>query len=341
MTQRERVICSLQHKQPDFIPYNASCTIPMHERMAEYAGTPDYINTWGCALHRYDAGAPVIPAPGYPDGYVQDEFGVIWNRSGADKDIGVIVGAVIPEIDGWDYQFPEIEEERIRTDVEQLLATAGDRFTVAGIGFSMFERAWTLCTMEETLMGMITDPEELERLFDAICDYDMKIINILCEYPVDCIRFGDDWGQQRGLIMGPDHWRRFIKPRMARLYKKVHESGKFVLQHSCGDVREIMDDLIEIGLDCYETFQPEIYDFETFKNRWGDRLSIFGGISTQQCLPCCTPEEVKKETVRLLKIIGRDGGLIAGPTHDIPGDVPPENIMAMLEVLQNQENYLK
>ena len=96
-----------------------------------------------------------------------------------------------------------------------------------------------------------------------------------------------------------------------------------------------------LGLDCYQTFQPEVYNISLMKELYGDRLSFWGGISTQQCLPYATPEGVKEEAVRIAKILHKDGGFIIAPTHAIEFDVPPENIMSLLEVFQNQEKYFK
>ena len=187
---------------------------------------------------------------------------------------------------------------------------------------------------------MLACPDELEEFFDRICDYFVRLVDVALEYDaLDGIYFGDDWGQQHGTIMGPSHWRRFIKPRMARLYQRVKDKGKFVIQHSCGDNHEILGDLIEIGLDCYQTFQPEVYDIVDVKKRYGDKLAFWGAVSTQQILCRCTPQQVKDEIVRVVKILSPGGGLIIAPTHAMPYDIPPENILAMAEVFQNQEKY--
>jgi uroporphyrinogen decarboxylase len=186
---------------------------------------------------------------------------------------------------------------------------------------------------------MITSPQELERLFDRICDYFLTLVEVALEYDVDAVYFGDDWGQQKCLIMGPEKWRRFIKPRMARLYRRVKEKGKYVIQHSCGDCYEILPDLIEIGLDCYQTFQPEIYDIAEVKRRYGGRLAFWGAVSTQQVLARCSAREVQREIVRVVNILRPGGGLIIAPTHALPFDVPPENVLAMAEVFQNQERF--
>ena len=164
----------------------------------------------------------------------------------------------------------------------------------------------------------------------------LKVVDIVARYPIDCIFFGDDWGQQRGLIMGYPLWARFIKPRLKKMYDHVKKYGMYVAQHSCGDCREVFPDLVELGLDIYNTFQPEVYDIVEFKERFGKDITFFGAISTQQLLPFKSPEEVKAEMHRIMDILGKDGGYILAPTHAMPGDIPEENVLAFMEVAKNE-----
>ena len=97
----------------------------------------------------------------------------------------------------------------------------------------------------------------------------------------------------------------------------------------------LLDDLIDIGLDIYQTFQPEIYDLEAVKQRYGARLTFWGGISTQRTLPFVTPDELRIAVKRTLNIMAPGGGYIAAPTHQVPFDVPVQNILAMAETLKN------
>lgn len=338
MTRRETVIEALNHHETPVIPYHMDFTQQALDSLIAYTGDPDIESKLGTYLNYIQYWGWPTELPDRP-GYFKDEFGVIWNRNGADKDIGVVDNCVIEDIEENDYVFPVCDEGRLRAEYEELTANKGDRFTFAGFGFSMFERSWSLMGMENVLCAMITNPDEMEELFEQIGDYFLHLVDIALEYDIDGVYFGDDWGQQKGLIMGPEHWRHYIKPQMAKLYKRVKEKGKFVLQHSCGDCHEIFPDLIEIGLDCYQTFQPEVYDIEKMKELYGDRLSFWGGVSTQQCLPYASPEGVQQEAARIVKTLRKNGGLIIAPTHALAFDVPAENIMALLEAFQNQDQY--
>ena len=340
MNRRETVCAALNHEETRPIPYHIEFTGQSLARMVQATGKSaaeveegigsylNYIQYWGWPTEM----------PDKPD-HFKDEFGVVWNRR-VDKDIGVVENPQIGDPEEDSYQFPNPDIPRLRRDIENLLAARGDRFTFMGFGFCMFERCWSLMGMENVLTSMISCPDELEEFFDRICDYYLVLVDIALEYDVDGIYFGDDWGQQKGLIMGPEKWRRFIKPRMIRLYERVKAKGKYVIQHSCGDCSEILPELIEMGFDCYQTFQPEIYDIAAVKRLYGDKLAFWGGVSAQQILSRCSPQEVQKEIVRVVNILRPGGGLIIAPTHALPYDVPPENVLAMMEVFQNQEKFL-
>ena len=332
MTNRERVIAALRFEHPDKTPYNVHFTGQMLQKMIAHTGCADYADRLDNHIVQVDLIKPQVEVR--PD-FFRDEFGVVWNKSGADKDIGVIDLPLLANPKDLDrFELPEVDEAFIRSCMDQLMAMSADNFRIANIGFSLFERAWTLRGMENLLCDMIIDPEFVHALMQRIVERNLKIIDIALEYDIDGFLFGDDWGQQKGLIMGPVHWHTFIKPYLARMYARVRAAGKFVAQHSCGDIREIMDTLHEIGLNMYQTFQPEIYGYDYAAKIHG-KITIWGGISTQRDLPVKNPEQIRAITRELLCAFP-DGGLVAGPTHAVPGDVPPENILAMLSVLENQ-----
>ncbi len=339
MTKRERVIEALKHRDTDMIPYQVGFTHQEYDKVASYLNDPNFGEKLGNHIDSVYFDGFLREEKDYP-GYFRDDFGVRWNRNGVDKDIGVIDGFVLQEPDMKGYSMPAYRKDILHDLYTGMMNNGKDTFKMGAIGFSMFERAWTLRGMENFLSDMLLEPAFAEELLDTICEFNLQIIDLALSYDIDGFHFGDDWGQQRGLIMGPRLWRKFIKPRMARMYERVKSHGKFVSQHSCGDIHEIFPDLIDIGLDVYQTFQPEIYDITAIKKEYGSHLSFWGGISTQRLLPFATPEEVKRKTIEIMKTLGRNGGYIAAPTHDIPGDVPVENVLAMVEVFQHQSRYL-
>ena len=330
MTRRETVINALLHKETERLPYHADFTEQEYDRVAEYTNDKDFIKKYGCYLHYWQYWAYPTEDPN-KKGYFTDDFGVTWNKTGADKDIGIVDSPIIDEPDISLYPTPYLNEKRIREDCERLLATKEDKFCFAGIGFSMFERLWSYVGMEDALVYMITEPDFVHELLDKILEFNLRVIDIFNEYPFDGIYFGDDWGQQKGMIMGAPLWREFIKPRMEKMYQRAKKNGKFVFQHSCGDIQAIFPDLIEIGLDCYQTVQPEIYDLKDIKEKFGDKLCFWGAISTQKALPTLSPSEIKTIINETAEIMRKGGGYILAPTHAIPQDVPPENVIATLE----------
>jgi uroporphyrinogen decarboxylase len=300
-------------------------------------GDPDFESKLDNCLVRILAGPPLKEVA--PDIW-EDEFGVRWDRR-IDKDIGNPCNRVITPENLADYQFPDPDdasriEHADREKIEKTIVENRGRFIIGGLGFSLFERAWTMAGMETILMGMVTNPDFVHNLLDRILDFNLRVIDNFCSYDIDGMWFGDDWGMQAGLIMGPDLWREFIKPRLTQMYGRVKANGKYVLIHCCGKVDGIFPDLIEVGVDIFNPFQPEVMDVYEIKRMYGDALCFWGGIGVQSTLPFDTVTEVKDEVRRLIEEVGEDGGYIAGPSHSIPGDAKPENILAMIEVLENQ-----
>ena len=329
MNRRERVLTALAHRQPDRTPHHIGLTIPAREKLVAHYGE-DRLDE---ALNNHFA----FTGSGMPGGWRevrpdiwQDEWGVEWDRT-VDQDIGTVCNEVItgPSLEG--ITIPDADDPRRYEHIAAFVAGNQDLVRFSDIGFSLFERAWTLRGMVPLMLDMIEHPDFVEELLDRICEHNLARIRNALAFDVDGMRFGDDWGQQRGLMMGAGHWRRFIKPRLARMYGAVRDADKFVMIHSCGDVKEIFPDLIEIGVDIFNPFQPEVMDVEWMKATYGGRISFYGGLSLQQTLPYGTPQDVADEIRRLCATVGKNGGFILSPSHAVTRDVPIENLVAMVE----------
>lgn len=335
MTNRQRVLAALRHQSPDKVPYDIRFTQPARAKMARYYGDPDFESKLGNCftwLHPYRPGGEFAEVA--PDIWA-DEFGVQWDRH-IDKDIGVVCNRLVRSDNLDDVPLPNPDDPSRYAAFDETIDSIRDGVVLVSLGFSLFERAWTLAGMENVLMAMASAPDFANALLDRILQFNLAIIENACAHEIDVFRFGDDWGQQRGLLMGPDLWRRFVKPRFEVMCQAVKAHGKFTMLHCCGKVDEIFPDLIECGLDIFNPFQPEVMNVFDVKKTYGDRMSFYGGISIQRTLPFGTVDQVKDEVRKLIDIVGQNGGYIASPSHDIPGDAKCENIAAMIEVLQNQ-----
>lgn len=331
-TYRNRVFEALARREPDRVPHHVGLTEPARRKLVAYLGTEDLESFLGNHLAIYSL-RRMAPEESLGEGRFRDEFGVVWNRS-VDPDIGVPENQVLarPNLDG--YAFPDPKNPKRYEQLPAFIEAHRDRFRVATLGLALFERAWSVRGMAELLADMLEAPDFVDRLLDEITAYDLGIVEELARYDIDGILFGDDWASQRGLIMGPKLWRRFIKPRVQMLFSAVRRAGKKVFLHCCGKVQELFPELAEMGLEVFNPLQPEVMDpFET-KRLFGDTLCFYGGMSVQRVLPRGTQEEVRQTARRLVEELGKGGGYIVAPAHDVPADVPPENIVAFVETVR-------
>jgi uroporphyrinogen decarboxylase len=336
MIKRDVVRQVLQGKRPPYVPWQLGFTKEARDKLTAHYGQADLEGL--LQNHFVKLGDDFGFFTPLGDDRFQDVFGVIWDRT-IDKDIGNVSRCVLdrPTLDG--YRFPDPLDERFFERAAGLIERFADRFRVYQIGFSLYERAWTLRGIENLLIDFHDHPDFVRRLFQAIADYNIAQVRGALEFEIDAVYLGDDWGQQHGLQMGYPLWREFIYPELKRMYGTVREAGKFVMIHSCGDVDELFDDLIGIGLNCFNPFQPEVMDVWKLLPKYRGRLAFHGGLSTQRTLPFGTVNEVRAETRRLLEL-GSAGGYIFAPAHDVEGDVPLENMLAFIEILHAQPEFV-
>jgi len=332
MKKRDVVKMVLDGKKPPYVPWSFNFTVEPKEMLRKYYGVSDLDLVLG--NHFLQLGADVGFFDQIGENLFQDVFKVVWDRS-IDKDIGNIADCILAEPTLTGYTFPSPVDLRYFANIESEIALKPDLFRIFEIGFSLYERAWTLRGIENILMDFYVNPQFVHDLLDAICEFNLAQIERALEYDIDAFLFGDDWGQQHGLIMGYDLWKEFIFPRLKRMFDRVHQAGKYVMIHSCGDVDELFDDLVSIGLNCFNPFQPEVMDVFEILPRYRARLAFHGGLSIQKTLPFGSREDVISETKRLLDL-GIYGGYILSPSHAVEGDTPLENILAFIEVAQNQ-----
>lgn len=209
-----------------------------------------------------------------------------------------------------------------------------------------FERAHAMQGLETFLVNMSLEPDFATALLQKIAHYCKQLMGPFLDElgdNVDIIKIGDDLGTEESLMISPRMYRKILKPIHADFisFIKARTNAK-VLFHSDGDIAPLIDDFVEIGVDILNPIQTSagtMSDLHSLKKRHGSNIVFCGGIDTRKILPCGTVEEVRAEVRRVIEALGPGGGFMAGAVHTIMNDVPPENILAMVDAVEEFGQY--
>jgi uroporphyrinogen-III decarboxylase len=206
------------------------------------------------------------------------------------------------------------------------------RYILVTIWASHWEKAYFSRGIENFLSDLAGSPEFSQRLLDEIIRKNMVMLeNIVTSPDVDGILLSSDWGTQTDLIMSPRTWRKMIAPGEQKEYDLLKKYGKDVFVHSCGNIRRILPDLVQMGVDGLNPVQPECMDIRDIKENYGHKLTFWGGISTQRTLPYGSTADVAYEVTETVRLMSQNGGYITAPAQEIQTDVPYANLIALIE----------
>jgi len=242
-----------------------------------------------------------------------DEWGNTWQRiEGISK--GEVARGVIEswdqldEVEMPDYDLPE-RYDRVRAR----FADQPDRFKVGTLPGFPFNVARKMRRLDNFLMDVAVEPEKTERLLAMVEEQMHMAVCRLAEAGAEAVFFCEDWGTQDRLLVNPALWRRMFKPGFERLCRAAHERGVFVFMHSCGYVREAMDDMVEAGIDLFQFDQPSLYGVEKLAADFGGRATFWCPLDIQATLQTRDAQALEDEARRLVQQLGgRGGGFIAG-----------------------------
>ena len=208
------------------------------------------------------------------------------------------------------------------------------------VGCNLFEWGTFLRRMDNFLMDLLAEPENVERLLDALMEVHLATLDKVCRAVgdvVDVCRFGDDLGTDTGPFMAPATYRELFKPRHTQLCDYVHKNSQMkTFLHSCGSIYSLLPDLIECGFDVINPVQTACYQMEPerLKAEFGKDITFWGGgADTRKTLNHGTPQAVKDDVRRRMDILAPGGGFVFNTIHNILADVPPENVVAMFEAV--------
>ncbi|MFB3890623.1 MAG: uroporphyrinogen decarboxylase family protein [Phycisphaerae bacterium] len=331
MNHKEWIGATLAHRQPPRVPYNFMFSPPARAAVEKHYGTAALEDVLDFPL-RMSAPKSIKPLYSHPSQFgptVTDEFGVVWSTTEIDR--GSPVGPPLREPDLSRFKWPDPTAEYRFEDLGKWTAANAGHFTIIWIG-DLWERATFMRGMEALLFDLTLAPRFVEQLLRGLADHILRTMGILFDrFTFDGVALSDDYGTQHGLLMSPDHWRRFIRPLVREIYSLAKRRGRRVFHHSCGNIVPIIGDMIDAGLDILHPIQPEAMDIVALKRDFGRDLTFCGGVRTQDLLPCGTPGEVRDEVRRLKDVMGAGGGYILEPGITLQADVPVANMAAMID----------
>ncbi len=356
MNSRERILAAFAHKQPDRCPNFIWINSNTMQRVVDYMGVASAeealetlrVDKWrgvGLKVSRPDDYEEKI-ASLVPDQYknnpelkITDNGRVVRVHEGSDYLEDTLWCPLQDVEDAAElerYPFPQEDWLTVPDDLESRIQELKDRACVVQSSITQsFKAAWLLRGMDNVLMDYLVRPDLIEALHDRIYVYNTAYASRLVKAGVDMVNIIGDLGMQKGMIMAPDVWRKFDKERlrvMFRTLKAINPDLKMYM-HTDGDVRAIIPDLVEVGLDVLNPIQPECMDPVEIKRQYGDRLVLQGGVSLQRTLPFGSPQDVADEVKYLIENCNVDGGFVVGPSNDLFKEIPPENIVAMYEAV--------
>lgn len=382
MNSRERLLCTLNHKEPDRVPFDFSSTgaseiaLRAYKNLLSYLGIKKEVKTLSFFAQRACVDEAILKKlkvdtrgiytnvpiqwkvnteedDNYT--YYKDGWGItrkMPKKEGLYYDIVSYPLSNIPTNAIAKYSWPNPTDPLIFGDLKEKtlkLYKETDAALVVGrtIGNGIFNMGAWLEGYENWFCNLISDPSRVNIIMDKILELKMKywdkVFHEIGDY-IDVVVEYDDLGTQTSLLISPELYRQYVKPRQKQLFDfiKKRKSSVFILFHSDGAMFDLIPDLIEVGIDILNPIQiglPKM-DAQILKKEFGKYLTFWGGgINTQHTLPKGTVHEVKDEVKRRIQDLSSGGGFVFATVHAIQADVPPENIMAMWEALRENGMY--
>ncbi|KPL16735.1 MAG: hypothetical protein AMS26_03540 [Bacteroides sp. SM23_62] len=351
-TPRGNLLSTLRRQGFDHVPVDFWLCESQIESFRNRMDQEDYESWFGLShrkvemeVHRnYTYGFDLYPREELPPDTEFDEYGIGHSKGSAlafhmTRMHHPLKGAGLNEI--IDYPYPTVDpaKEKEMAAIVKDLHDMG-LASLAFMQMTVWEASWYLRSMEELMMDMVMEDERATALLDRITDFACAKAEAYASAGVDILSLGDDIGTQTSIMIDVALWEHWLKPRLSRVIDTARQINPEILifYHSCGYVIPFIDPLIEIGVDILNPIQPECMSFDEVHDRFGDRLSFWGTIGTQQLLPFGTADQVREECLSRLEKCGEQGGLCIGPTHLVEPEVPWENLLAIRKAVGEFEN---
>ena len=321
MTSRERVKRAILFQGPDRIPF-------------------DLPQPWGTDFLWVNVNTDPLWKPKVnTENRWEDEWGYIWEKFPGDKTMGQVKFHPLSKYENLkNYKFPDYNNPaRYASAKDAISKNKQEKFILAEVPLSFIHRLEYLRGSEAAWADPYLYPQEFEALLDKLTEIAMESIDNFSKIGVDGVLFLDDWGLQDRLIVKPDTWRKFWKPRYKKVYHSAHEKGLLTFLHSCGYIIDIIGDLIEAELDVIQMDQQENMGVENLSELFGGKICFWCPVDIQNTMVKGSIEDVKNYAKKLIDYFGKFNGGFIAKWYPSPETVnhSEEKIQVMAETFVN------
>lgn len=374
MTSRERLIMTLEYKDPDRIPIDlgGACTgieFDAYEDLVNYLGIKEkpilfsrcHVEPSEDILKRFRVDTRYIrlqPPNAWKlklesDNSYVDEWGVKWKKPKSSLYYDIIehpLENAVSTKDLENYNWPDPYDpgrtEGLREKAKEIYENTDYALIADMVGWGIFEQSWALRGLEKFFVDMVDNPEFVSALLNKVAEIHIQLWDRFLDATGDYVQVAvvsDDLGGMDGLLLSPGLYRSLIKPVETKLWKFIKQKAKlYLFYHCCGAIYELVPNFIELGVDILNPVQVSAKDMDTgkLKREFGKEIAFWGGgCDTHRILPFGTPEEVRKEVRSRIKDLAPGGGFIFNQVHNIQPGVPPKNIVTMFDTAYDSGKY--
>ena len=378
MNGKERILTAVAHKEPDRVPMDFGGSMVTSIHKIAYDKLKKHLNILGDKKTEIARGRSLVAKvdaevqdslgidtrmliANSPDGWASempagdnrliDEWGIEWHLPDGFSNYEIanspLWGKVSPN-DIKTYKWPDPYNipglKGLRKNAEAL-REATDKAIIANLALQIHTQSYFLRGFSDYLMDLVIQPSLVEAIMDGVLDVFVERAKIIMNEIgdlVDIVYVADDLGTQTGPLFSPEIYRKILKPRQMKLFEAIKNKNEVkILYHSCGSVVKFIDDFVDVGVDILNPVQVTAKGMNTedLKKKFGHKICFWGGIDTQHVLPFGTPEEVREEVKKRIDDLAASGGYVVAPVHNIRPEVPPENIIAMVEAVREFGKY--
>ena len=345
MNSRDRVLATLDHEEPDFVPLTDHIYMP--KSLEGVLGKPgvrvdtprEYVEVHRVLNLDLIAAFPAaFPMGQVEKGVYLDSWGVKWRV--VDDMPWYLEGTLKTDEDLENFVTPNPDDSRIYEPIEQIVKLVGGELAIGGVVEGPFTRSWMPMGIQTFIKMLYTNRSVIQRFIEKVTDFLIEMGKNQIDLGVDAIWIPDDMGYVHGLLMSPKLFRDFIIPPLKKMIDAFKRRGAKVLMHNDGQIMALMDDLVGAGIDAIHPLERAAgMSLKTMKDKYGDKITLIGNVDSKTVLQYGPLGQIKEQVLECLRTAASGGGYILASDHSVHEGIPSDNIKYMFKIARKYGKY--